>query len=301
MNSSTLSSRGRVDAPPRVALAGRLTARSGLTSVEIGQMFALLAQNFRGVERRTFDADLEEKNWVVLVEGADGRLHGFSTLLIYSTQVTLRPLIVVCSGDTIVEPSAWGSSALPRAWIQSVYALRSHYPPGDLYWLLLTSGFRTYRFMSVFYRQFYPRYDEATPQAAQVLLEALGAQRFRGMYDREAGVVRFPQPQVLRPELLAVPEGRRSDPHVGFFMERNPGHAAGDELVCLTSLEPDNLTLAGRRMLRDGSHLPSFSTFSTCEVIARKHMSVVRDFSPGVICLNTLNHFGVESLRSRLT
>ena len=32
---------------------------------------------------------------------------------------------------------------------RAVYERRQDYPGGDLYWLLLTSGFRTYRFMSV--------------------------------------------------------------------------------------------------------------------------------------------------------
>jgi hypothetical protein len=30
--------------------------------------------------------------------------------------------------------------------------------------------------------------------------------------------------------------------YVAFFLSRNPGHAAGDELVCLTELSPANLT-----------------------------------------------------------
>jgi hypothetical protein len=37
---------------------------------------------------------------------------------------------------------------------------------------------------------------------------------------------------------------------VRFFLERNPGHAAGDELVSLASLADDNLTPAARRMMR---------------------------------------------------
>ena len=35
-----------------------------------------------------------------------------------------------------------------------------------------------------------------------------------------------------------------------FFREANPGWARGDELVCLTRVSRDNLTSAGRRILR---------------------------------------------------
>ena len=65
-------------------------------------------------------------------------------------------------------------------------------------------------------------------------------------------MVRFPEPQRLRGDLAGIPPGRRKSPHVDYFARRNPGHADGDELVCLTELSDDNLTPAGRRMVARG-------------------------------------------------
>jgi hypothetical protein len=235
---------------PRPVLSGRalLNARPAPELVE--RMFALLASHFVGVDPEVFRRDLAEKNAVVLLEDSGGELRGFSTFRMYETRVSGRPETVVCSGDTIVEPSAWGSPALPRAWIRAVHALRYDFPRGDLHWLLLTSGFRTYRFLSVFCRRFYPRYEGITPAPIQELLDAVSSERYGPLYDRASGRVRFAQAQVLRPELVDVPEGRRQDPDVRFFLERNPGYAAGDELVSFASLAEDNLTAAARRMLR---------------------------------------------------
>jgi hypothetical protein len=213
------------------------------------RMLALLTSNFSGVDPDTFRRDLAEKSCAVLLEDAAGGLRGFSTFLMYSTRVGSQPLTVVYSGDTIVEPSAWGSHALPRAWIRAVHDLRRDQPAGDLYWLLLTSGFRTYRFLSVFCRRFYPQHDAPTPAALQALFDAVCSARFGPLYDPAAGLVRFPRPQVLRQELLDVPAGRQLQSHVRFFLERNPGHVAGDELVSLASLAEDNLTAAARRMM----------------------------------------------------
>jgi hypothetical protein len=250
-----LSPTAAADATPgnpvlRSMLSGRSVPREELTGEMSERMFALLAASFAGVDHDTFRRDLAEKSCVVLLEDESGALRGFSTFLMYGTTAGGRPLTVVCSGDTIVEPSAWGSPALPRAWVRAVHDQRRLYPPGDLYWLLLTSGFRTYRFLSVFCRRFYPHHDSPTPPAVQRLLEAVTRERFGPLYDGAAGLVRFPRPQVLRENLLAVPEGRQQDPHVRFFLERNPGHAAGDELVSLASLADDNLTPAARRMMR---------------------------------------------------
>lgn len=240
----------RSAAVARSAMSGRIVPRTGLTDVEIGPMYDLLAEHFLGVDLPTFRRDLAEKNWVVLLEDAAGRLRGFSTFLMYTTAVRGRPMTVVYSGDTIVEPSAWGSPALPRAWLRAVYDLRRDYPEGDLYWLLLTSGFRTYRFMSVCCRRFYPSPDARTLPDVQRILDALCTERFGSAYDAQTGIVRFANPQVLRESLSGVPDGRYADPHVRFFLDRNPGHEGGDEMVSLTSLVRENLTPAGLRLIR---------------------------------------------------
>ena len=80
-------------------------------------------------------------------------------------------------------------------------------------------------------------------------MEALAQAKFSGRFDREAGVVRPESAAPLRSGVADVTEKRLADPHVAFFVSANPGHARGDELVCLTELAPENLTPAGRRML----------------------------------------------------
>jgi hypothetical protein len=230
-------------------LHGRVIARSALTSQNEDAMFALLASHFTGVERRVFQADLAEKSSVILLEDDEGLVHGFSTMLVYDTTVPGRLVTVVYSGDTIMDRACWGSPALAKTWIDSV----RHMVPRDgreVYWLLLTSGYRTYRFLPVFFRTFYPRYDEETPAAERALLDAIAGERFGSRYDAAAGVVRLAHPYVLADDLIGVSSGRTSDANVAFFLSRNPGFVAGDELVCLTRVDDNNLTLAGRRMAR---------------------------------------------------
>ena len=134
-------------------------------------------------------------------------------------------------------------------WIAGRQPPARQYPNGPYYWLLITSGFRTYRLLSTFWQTFYPRFDAATPPDRQRLLDALACERFGDAYDPATGIVRFDRPQVLRPHLAGVPPERLDDPHVAFFARRNPGHARGDELACLCELDDANLTAAGRRMV----------------------------------------------------
>lgn len=231
------------------AVTYRLIPRADLQPEQKAAMFDVLKRHFDGVTSEQFARDLAEKNLALLLE-RDDRLVGFSTLLAYTTNLADQPVNVIYSGDTIVTPEAWGTTALPRAWVAGVEALRAKLPPGKCYWLLLTSGFRTYRFLPVFWREFFPRFDITTPVENQRLLTQLASERFGSEFNPTTGIVRFRRPQKLIAELKDIPSGREGDPHVAFFMSRNPGHSNGDELVCLTELCPENLTVAGHRMMR---------------------------------------------------
>lgn len=224
----------------------RLVSRDQLTHDELMKMYGLLRDHFDGVTTEQFLRDIAEKNWVILMERS-GRLVGFSTLLAYETRMDGEPFSVIYSGDTIVAVEAWKSSTLARTWIESVAKLRSLYPRGPYLWLLITSGFRTYRFLPLFWREFFPRFDRDTPESWKRLTDCLAGERFGSQYDSVHGVVRFQNSQRLRGSLAGIPEGRKTDPHIAFFAARNPGHLKGDELVCITELSPENLTDAGRR------------------------------------------------------
>jgi hypothetical protein len=221
---------------------GRLLQREALADSERAEMFALMKEFFLGATATQFERDLAEKNWIILLED-NGRLRGFSTLRLYTTEAGDGPIQVIYSGDTIVHRDAWGSSALARTWLEAVRKWQSHIP---LYWLLLTSGFRTYRFLPVFWREFWPRYDAAQRPR---LLDALAEEQFGKQFDRVNGLVRFVTPQVLRNGLKEIPPGRLADLHVEFFARANAGHARGDELVCLCPLTPANQTPIGRRLV----------------------------------------------------
>lgn len=209
----------------------------------------LLKRHFDGVDPSQFERDLAEKTHVLRI-WKEGKLIGFSTLLAYREEVGEDGCNIIYSGDTIMDPEGWGSPVLARGWISMVKQVQAALPPGRCFWLLLSAGFRTYRFLPVFWREFWPRYDQETPDEIVALSAEVARRRFGERYDNATGVVRFDLPHRLRGPLAMVPEGRLTDPHVAFFLERNPGWRVGDELVCFTEIADGNLTSAGRRMIR---------------------------------------------------
>lgn len=233
------------------SLTSQTLLRTDLTDETIEEMFALFRENFEQTTLELFTRDLNGKNWVILIRDSErNAIQGFSTLALEETDHQGRRISVVYSGDTIIRRDYWGTPQLPSSWIKTVLE-KSAGMAQPLYWLLISSGYKTYRFLTVFYKEFYPCHNKPTPPEMQSLMEHLAAQRYGDDYLRELGVVRFKNGATpLREGVAAVTDERLHDPHVAFYIERNPGHLNGDELVCLTRVHPDNFTPAGGRMAR---------------------------------------------------
>jgi hypothetical protein len=226
---------------------GELLPRAHLRADDVADMYRLFTTHFERVSEQRFRVDLERKDWVIRVR--DGKtLLGFTSLQFLRARAAAHDLDVLYSGDTIMKPEARSTTLLARTWIDSVRRISEQHAAAELHWLLLVSGFRTYRLLPVFWREFFPSCARATPAAVHETVAELAGALFGAGYDARAGVVRFDSPQPLRPELARIPESRLADPHVRFFASANPGHADGDELVCWTRLTHDNLTAAGARM-----------------------------------------------------
>jgi hypothetical protein len=212
-----------------------IVARAELTRRDRDAMFALYSTYFATTDRIAFERDLAEKEWVILLCDEDGAIDGFSTLM----RLHIGGATVFFSGDTIVARHRWGTFALPRLWARHVFAEAD----ANTYWFLISSGYRTYRYLPVFFRDFYPRDATLKP-----LLDAIATAKFGDAYDPEGGIIRLATPAPLR-EGLSDPAPRMKNPDVRFFVKANPGHADGDELACLVRVDVANLTAAGLRMI----------------------------------------------------
>jgi hypothetical protein len=217
----------------------------------VEEMFALMERYYDRVTRTSFLADLAEKQWVImLLDPQTNVLHGFSTQVLLEVEVEGAPVKALFSGDTIVAQERWGETALAHAWAQLALSLIDHHAPEPLYWFLISKGYKTYRFLPLFFREFYPRFDLPTPAWAKRIIDAFGRSKFPSAYDAAAGIVRAgPHKDRLKPGVADLTAERLRDPHVRFFAERNPGHVLGEELCCLARLARNNITRAACRML----------------------------------------------------
>jgi len=230
----------------------RIVRQPLLGPAEREDMLALLQTYFDNVRRKVFLEDLAGKDWVIVLRDAPGRLAGFSTIQFFALPPADGPrTVILFSGDTVVDRMHWHTPALAGAFGHVMLRAMEDHRDARLYWLLIAKGYRTYRFLPVYFRRFYPACDrEAPPEYPSVLQRAASA-RFGPAFDAQTGLVRHAGVRDrLRAPFDAVPRGRERDRHVQFFLRRNPTFRDGDELACIAEISRKNLNRFAWRVIR---------------------------------------------------
>jgi hypothetical protein len=231
-------------------LSGTIRPVRELMDEDRNGMFRLMETYYANVTRQGFERDLAEKEWVILLhEATGGELRGFSTLMRMEEEIDGEQVTAFFSGDTVIDRRFWGETVLPRLWGRMVFSLAGRISGRKVYWFLISSGYKTYRFLPVFFKTFYPCCDQHCPDQVRRIMDRLASRKFPTEYDAERGVVCLREATPLKAGVADVTERRLKDRHVEFFQAINPGHVHGDELVCLTEVVCSNLTPAGKRMI----------------------------------------------------
>lgn len=226
-----------------MALQGEVKSTSNLSREDIERMFELMELHFDGMERERFDDDLQEKETVLLLRHPETNvIQGFSTSMCIDTEVNSQPVRAIYSGDTIINREYWGEKTLGSLWLRYVLKVQQECPDRRVFWFLISMGYKTYRLMRLFFKDYWPRHSGATPNFEQDLIDHLGKSKFGHNFRKTNGVVSFGGArEKLRCGVADVDEARRKDKDVAFFVHRNPGWIDGDELVCVAEIHPDNL------------------------------------------------------------
>jgi hypothetical protein len=228
----------------RARLQTRLEPAPNLTSRDREAMFALFERYYRSVTRERFLDDLAGKQLVIRIL-AGGELAGFSTIQLIRTDFEGRPIVTIFSGDTVIDRAWWGAKALQRAFFFFLMRTKLAHPMTSVFWFLISKGHKTYLLMRNNFTS-WPNRHEETPPRIQALLDHVARLKFDEHYDAVRGIVRFPECLgAVRPDFVDIPRDDAVDPEVRFFLERNPGHGAGDELCCLAEIRMSELLRAG--------------------------------------------------------
>lgn len=230
-----------------MTLTSSVRAVDSLSTDERQAMHDLMTAHYEAVPRGIFNRDLSAKDEVLMLHDADGSLRGFTTLA-WNPAGDLAAGDILFSGDTIIDRRCWGTQELVRAFCRRAGEWKAA-NRRRLFWFLISKGHRTYMYLPLFARRFHPHPENEEAEWARLAGE-VAARLFGGNWKPEEGVIRFPASLGHLREGLAA--SNRESPWFRYFEQRNPGHARGEELVCLTEMAEANLRRGALAAFREG-------------------------------------------------
>lgn len=222
-----------------------------ITDAQKDEMFLLYNNYFINTDKKTFLMDMNEKDWVIILRDKN-KIVGFSTHKLIQLPVNNINRFFLFSGDTIIDKPYWLTSSLAGSFGHILLRLITQYKNIPLYWFLISKGYRTYRFLPVYFKFFYPICNTETPLEYAKLMQAVSIFKFNKAFNPETGIISFGgQKDRLSPEMCNIPESKIKDPHVQFFLKKNPNYFLGDELACIADISQDNLNEYAWRVIKN--------------------------------------------------
>ncbi|MBN2641305.1 MAG: hypothetical protein JXR78_06615 [Victivallales bacterium] len=213
-------------------------------------MYRLMCEHFSRVERSSFEHDLSDKEWVALLRDENGILGGFSIMAVMHAKVNGVAVRAFYSGDTIVTQHCRQLFSLERMCMPFIYHRVLQQPQFRWYWFIICKGYRTYRYLQVHFRRYWPALDVVTPPFEAEVLNTLALSRFGDDFNSETGIIATPNDYWLRDGIGDITSRELQKPHIRFFASMNPCWKTGTQLACLTELSIENLHRMSWRMVR---------------------------------------------------
>ena len=216
-------------------------AISSLSKKIMQVMYNLYSEYYEEAGEDIFFHDLNGKDYAILLLDNNDEIKGFTTIELMNEIYKGKEIRIIFSGDTIIHHEYWGEQTLPLAWCEFAGKVKAESPNTPLYWLLITKGHRTYRYLPIFFSEYYPNRNLEIPEEMQKLIHYLSEKKFDRAYRTESCTLHHSTPQGHLKAEWADAERFPKNKEIQFFLSKNPDYAKGAELVCLAELSEKNL------------------------------------------------------------
>ncbi len=211
------------------------------------QMLRLMQEFYENVFEKNFNEDLKEKDYCLMLYNEEGDIKGFSTQQNISMRVEGKTIKGVFSGDTIIHKDYWGSMELYKEFARKFIKDDDE----EFYWFLISKGYKTYKMLPLFFKDFYPNYKTETPKYEKKIMDTFGRSQYPEYYDKSSGVIKYKEiKDKLKDGVADITERQLRDKDIQYFTKLNPGHIDGQDLVCLARLNQRNSRSTVNRLLR---------------------------------------------------
>ncbi len=225
----------------------QIVSAKDISSAQIEAMYQLMTTYYENVEQNQFYADLAKKQTVILLYN-ETDIIGFTGLEFMQITIDGQTVHGIFSGNTIMAKGIPLTGLLQKAFIKIVdQMMKTHQP---LYWFLICKGYKTYRYLSMYFHHYYPAAGVVTPQFEQKLMHAYASQKYGAAYNQQTGIIKNSgYNDYLRKGVAPIDQKALRHPETQYFITANPDHANGDELVCIAKFSDENLKKGFYRMV----------------------------------------------------
>lgn len=221
-----------------------------ISNDEIRALFSLMEKYYNNVAYNNFLNDLFQKDVLLLLKNYQGEIKGFTSVKIYEFNLKNKLIKIVYSGDTIVDKTYTWEFELHKSWGNYVFGLVACDSNIEYYWILLSKGPKTYKFLPTYFKSFYPSVNEPIPSFEEEIIHAFGKFKFPVEFDPLSGIVyNYGNRDFLKSQEAIVTKSSKKNKHTQFFLSKNPDYSLGNELVCITKLSFNNLKKSYNRFL----------------------------------------------------
>lgn len=215
----------------------------------IEEMYALMERYYDNLSKEQFESDLKKKEDVILLMIEDC-VRGFTTIEHVVLDVDGKSVFGVFSGNTIMDLSIPPTLNLQEGFIGYIEKLKFE-KKQTIYWFLICKGYKTYRYLDIYFKDYYPNYRYESPEFEKKIMDAYSMKKYPQDYIPKTGIIKNNvNMDYLREDVAPITDRVLKKPEVAFFLKMNPGHVSGDELVCLASFDKENLRSGYFRSLR---------------------------------------------------
>lgn len=214
---------------------GRYITKEKIKKHQLLEMYNIYEQYYQNTKFSIFEDDFKKKTGAILIfHPQNHKVVGFSTVAIQHFNMEGKKYTTLFSGDTVIEKEFWGSRALQATMLKLLIKLRINYPRDELYWLLISKGYKTYLLLANNYYVYYPHYKGKHEHLSKVV-DHYCQTFFTEYYNSQSGLLNFGiDYQPLKSEIAPITNQMRLiNPKIRFFEEKNPTWINGTELPCI--------------------------------------------------------------------
>lgn len=221
-----------------------------ITLHEREQMLSLVQSYYAELNEAIFLRKLTQKDLIVFLKDKE-LIIGFTAIELINFVFNGEQIKIVLAEETVISKEYWHQQNLSLLWLQPIFALREQEKHKKWYWIVPASNYLSYQAMTLFFPEFYPRRNQVMPSKMKQLVHDFSRWKYKQGFDAVKGTVSFKNLGIsLTKELSDVMFEKFDDPHMRYFISKNPYYHQGDHLICLAEINQENITPFGESILK---------------------------------------------------